>query len=303
MRRAACHPNFHDPTGLSKVPTKGGSWSGWLKCLRRSLRRPQPEDREQLTEVLRQAHRGNLLAADALEMIEGVMQVSEIRVREVMIPRAQMKVVSRSATLQEMLPVIIESAHSRFPVVEDNRDTVDGILLAKDLLRCFVEGNAEAFDIEDIMRPAAMIPESKRLNVLLRDFRHSRNHMAIVVDEYGGVAGLITIEDVLEQIVGDITDEHDIEEGRFILRLAPNRYSVKALTPIEEFNEYFGTDYGDGEYETVSGLVLRHIGYLPKRGEKIELDDFSLEIIRADNRRIHLMQLARTDAPDAGATG
>lgn len=236
-------------------------------------------------------------------MIEGVMQVTEMRVREVMIPRAQMKVVQRSATLQQMLPRIIESAHSRFPVIGENRDAVDGILLAKDLLRYFVQGNVETFEIDDIMRPAAMIPESKRLNVLLRDFRHSRNHMAVVVDEYGGVAGLVTIEDVIEQIVGDISDEHDIEEGRFILRLAPNCYSVKALTPIEDFNEYFGTDYGDGEYETISGLVLRRIGYLPRRGETIDLDDFSVEIIRADNRRIHLMQMERTPPPDTGATG
>ncbi|MEA3410336.1 MAG: transporter associated domain-containing protein [Pseudomonadota bacterium] len=288
---------------MSKEPTVKSYRPRWLERLRRSLRRPQPEDRDQLTEVLRRAHQGDLLAADALEMIEGVMQVTEMRVREVMIPRAQMKVVQRSATLQQMLPRIIESAHSRFPVIGENRDAVDGILLAKDLLRYFVQGNVETFEIDDIMRPAAMIPESKRLNVLLRDFRHSRNHMAVVVDEYGGVAGLVTIEDVIEQIVGDISDEHDIEEGRFILRLAPNCYSVKALTPIEDFNEYFGTDYGDGEYETISGLVLRRIGYLPRRGETIDLDDFSVEIIRADNRRIHLMQMERTPPPDTGATG
>lgn len=250
----------------------------------------EPKDREQLVELLRDAQARDLLDADALAMIESIMQVSEMQVRDIMIPRAQMVVVRRDAGLEEILPTIIDSGHSRFPVIGENRDEVVGILLAKDLLRYRIQPE-EAFSIRDSMRPVVFIPESKRLNVLLKEFRVSRNHIAVVVDEYGGVAGMVTIEDVLEQIVGEIADEHDIEEGVFILQRSQTSYMVKALTPIEDFNEYFGTDFSDEEFDTVGGLVAHEFGHLPKRGESVVMGRFVFKVTRADNRRIHLLAL------------
>jgi magnesium and cobalt transporter len=270
--------------------SEDGVHRGWLGRLSHVLS-GKPQSHEQLVTLLRDAHRRELLGADALAMIEGVFHVSEMRVRDVMIPRAQMKVVREDDDLQAMLPLIIESAHSRFPVIGDNRDEVVGILLAKDLLRYFVVHNREVFDLQDILRPAVFIPESKRLNVLLKEFRHGRNHMAIVVDEYGGVAGLITIEDVLEQIVGEISDEHDVEESGYISRLAENRYALKALTPIESFNEHFHTDFSDQEFGTIGGMLLSRFGHLPRRGERLDMGRFHFEVVRADHRRIHLLQL------------
>ena len=274
---------------------KRAPW-GWLERLSQAFV-AEPENLDELVELLRRAQARGLLEADALEMIEGVLQVSELRVRDVMIPRAQMVVVPAEAGLREMLPIIVDSAHSRFPVVGESRDEVKGILLAKDLLRYFADGDEAAFDIDDVLRPATLIPESKRLNVLLREFRKSRNHMAIVVDEYGGVAGLITIEDVLEQIVGEITDEHDIEEGRYVVQRAPDRFTVKALTPIEDFNEAVGTDFAREEFDTIGGLVLHRFGHLPKRGETVELDGLRFKVLRADNRRIHLLEVERVPEP------
>ncbi len=271
---------------------------GWLERLSQAFA-TEPETLDELVDVLRRAQSRGLLGADALEMIEGVLQVSELRVRDVMIPRAQMVVVPADAQLREMLPVIVDSAHSRFPVVGESRDEVEGILLAKDLLRYFADGNEEDFDIDDVLRPATLIPESKRLNVLLREFRKSRNHMAIVVDEYGGVAGLITIEDVLEQIVGEITDEHDIEQGLYVVERAPGQYTVKALTPIEDFNEALGTHFSDEEFDTIGGLVLHRFGHLPKRGEVVELGGLRFRVLRADNRRIHLLEVERSPGPSA----
>ena len=280
---------------------EGGIQRGWLGRLSHAFS-GEPQSREQLVTLLREAHRRELLDADALAMIEGVFHVSEMRVRDVMIPRAQMVVVREDHDLQAMLPLIIESAHSRFPVIGDNRDEVVGILLAKDLLRYFVVHNREVFDLHDILRPAVFIPGSKRLNVLLKEFRHGRSHMAIVVDEYGGVAGLITIEDVLEQIVGEISDEHDVEEGGYISRLAENRYSLKALTPIDSFNEHFHTDFSDREFDTIGGMLLSRFGHLPRRGERLEVGRFRFEVVRADHRRIHLLHLEirPTAGPDGG---
>ncbi|MFN2308814.1 MAG: apolipoprotein N-acyltransferase [Gammaproteobacteria bacterium] len=237
----------------------------WFERLGNALLR-EPRDREQLIELLRDAQRRNLLDADALGMIESVLQVGEMQVRDIMIPRAQMVVVDRDASPEVILPVIIESGHSRFPVISDSRDEVVGILLAKDLLRFRFEGDVP-FDIKDVMRPAVFIPESKRLNVLLNEFRASRNHLAIVVDEYGGVAGMVTIEDVLEQIVGEIEDEHDIDEDAFIRQRSENHYIIKALMPIEDFNAHFNADFSDEEFDTVGGLVTQAFGYMPKRGE------------------------------------
>jgi magnesium and cobalt transporter len=244
-----------------------------------------------LIELLRDAQRRNLLDADALSMIESVLQVSELQVRDIMIPRAQMVVVNRDDTPADILAIIVESGHSRFPVIGENRDEVVGILLAKDLLRYRLDGG-QRFDIRDVLRPAVFIPESKRLNVLLNEFRASRNHMAIVVDEYGGVAGMVTIEDVLEQIVGDIADEHDIEEGSFIRRRSETVYIIKALTPVEDFNAYFGTGFSDEEFDTIGGLVTHAFGHLPKRGETVTLSQLRFKVLRADSRRVQLLELS-----------
>lgn len=267
----------------------------WLKRLGQVLQ-TEPRDREELVQTLRDAHDRELLDNDSLAMIEGVMAVSEMQVRDVMIPRSQIAVVERDASLEEILPVIIESAHSRFPVIGDNRDEVVGILLAKDLLRFAMDG--EKFNIREVLRPGFFVPESKRLNVLLKEFRSSRNHMAVVVDEYGGVAGLVTIEDVLEQIVGEIEDEHDIdEEEGYIIPVSEGEYTVRALTPIDMFNEEMGTDFG-GEFDTLGGLLLGGFGHLPKRDEQIDLGGLRFKVLRADTRRIHLVHVSR--APEEG---
>ncbi len=258
-----------------------------------SLGACRARSREQLLEQLHQAADDGLVAADALEMIEGVFQVAEMQVRDIMIPRSAMVVIEEDAPLDEILRTVTRSGHSRFPVVSDGRNRVEGILLAKDLLRhCGSAEGEQPLELEDILRPAVMIPESKRLNVLLRDFRRNHNHMAIVVDEYGGVAGLVTIEDVLEQIVGEIDDEYDVDDEAYnILPHGQDRYTIKALTPIEDFNERFGTDYSDDEYDTVGGLVLKAFGHLPKRGEVVDIDHFRFKVLHANNRRIGLLEM------------
>jgi len=251
----------------------------------------EPRDREQLVELLRDSEQRNLLDGDSLAMIEGVMHVSEMHVRDIMVPRSQMEVVKRELPPEEFVPAILESGHSRFPVIGENRDEIEGILLAKDVLAYFASSEENKFNIRDVMRSAVFIPESKRLNVLLKEFRSNRNHMAIVVDEYGGVAGLVTIEDVLEQIVGEIEDEYDVEEDSYIMKYANDHYSVKALTPVPEFNEYFDANLEEEEFDTVGGLIMKGFGHLPSRGESIELDGFQFTVLRSDNRRIHLLQL------------
>ena len=254
----------------------------------------EPKDRQQLIEVLRESQQRHLIDLEALTMIEGVLEVSDMQVRDIMIPRAQMVVIERDASLIDILPVVTQSAHSRFPVVGDSRDEVIGILVAKDLLVYFLDGNDRAFNARDILRPVVFIPESKRLNILLNEFRSSRNHMAVVVDEYGGAAGLVTIEDVLEQIVGEIADEHDIDEGTYIMKHGNANYTVKALLPIDEFNEYFGSDFSDDEFDTIGGLVTHAFGHLPKRGEVRDIGRFRFKVLHADSRRIHLLQLTLT---------
>ena len=248
----------------------------------------EPEDREQLLQLLHGAFERNLVDGDALSIIEGALSVSDIQVRDVMVPRAQMDVVSIHDPIDKITEFVIEAAHSRYPVVGENRDDVIGILLAKELLRHFA---GKEFDLRDTLRPAVFIPESKRLNVLLREFRASRNHMAIVVDEYGGIAGLVTIEDVLEQIVGDIEDEHDVEEDGYIKPLPSGDYLIKALTPIDSFNETFDSQFSDDEYDTVGGLVMSAFGHLPKRNEVTEIGEFRFRVLNADSRRIHLLRL------------
>jgi len=255
----------------------------------------EPEDREQLIESLRSAYERNLLDADALGMIEGVLQVAEMQARDIMIPRARMDVIDVSESPDQFIPTVIQTAHSRFPVIGDNKDDVIGILLAKDLLRYYA--GEEEFNVRDMLRPAVFIPEAKPLNVLLKEFRKNRNHIAIVVDEYGGVAGLVTIEDVLEQIVGDIEDEYDFDEVEDnIIPEKGGQYRVKALTEIVDFNTAFGTHYSDEELDTVGGLVLKRFGRVPKRGEQITFDNLVFKVLRADSRRLHLLQVSRKDS-------
>ena len=250
----------------------------------------EPEDREQLLELLHSAYDRSLLDADALSMIEGVLQVSELSVRDIMIPRAQMDVIDVNETPDRFIPLVIATAHSRFPVIEKNRDDVIGVLLAKDLLRYYA--GEEEFKERDMLRPAVFVPESKPLNVLLREFRANRNHMAMVVDEYGGVAGLVTIEDVLEQIVGDIEDEHDFEEASDnIVRDESGSFRVKARTEIADFNSAFGTDFSDDGFDTVGGLLIQRFGRLPKRGESMTIEGLRFQVLRGDSRRLHMLQV------------
>jgi magnesium and cobalt transporter len=251
----------------------------------------QPRDRDQLLEFLNMACEQGIVDADALAMMEGALEVSETQVRDAMIPRSQMVVVHNDSDLEEFLPRILESGHSRFPVIGEDKDEVVGILMAKDLLPHLASGG-EKFDLADAIRPAVVIPESKRLNVLLRDFRVSRNHMAIVVDEYGGVSGLITIEDVLEEIVGEIDDEYDEEEEALILHLGDNRYQVQALTPIDDLNEQFKSDLSDDDYGTVGGLLLAEFGRVPEYDDVVTLvDKFEFRVIKADSRRIITLEM------------
>ena len=252
---------------------------------------PEPENRSELLELLHDAHERNLIDADALSMIEGVFQVSDLSARDIMIPRSQMDVVDIGKPIEEWLPMVLETAHSRFPAVDGDRDKVIGILLAKDLLRYYAE---ETFDVRGMLRPAVFIPESKRLNVLLRDFRSNRNHIAIVVDEYGGVGGLITIEDVLEQIVGDIEDEYDFdEEEDNVLRIKDGesgpRWRVKALTELSQFNEEINTALTSEDVDTIGGLVANHLGRMPRKGETFDIDNLRFEVLRADARQVHVL--------------
>jgi magnesium and cobalt transporter len=251
----------------------------------------EPRDREQLLEMLRDAQQRNLFDHYALSMLEGVFEVIEEQVRDVMIPRAQMVVVEQDWALDRILEVVVPSGHSRFPVIGEDRDEVVGILLAKDLLQ-FVRDERK-FQIRDIMRPPVFIPESKRLSTLLKEFQASRNHMAIVVDEYGGVAGLVTIEDVLELIVGEIDDEYDLEEDQNIRPHIDGQHIVSALTEIEEFNEYFGTGFDDEEFDTIGGLLLGQLGRMPKRGEEVDLAGYHFKVLGADSRRIHRLLVSQ----------
>ncbi len=261
----------------------------------------EPEDRGELLDLLRGAFERRLLDADALSMIEGVLQVSEMSVRDVMIPRSQMDCVSIDDEPDAFIPLVIETKHSRFPVIGESKDDVVGILLAKELLNYY--RNPEGFTLRDTLRPAVFIPESKRLNVLLREFRSNRNHIAIVVDEYGGVSGLVTIEDVLEQIVGDIEDEYDFDETEDnIIAEGGGRFRVKAQTEVGDFNGRFGSHLSDDAVDTVGGLVVHAFGRLPKRGETVSIGEFRFRVVRADSRRIHTLQVEKF-APEAAKPG
>jgi magnesium and cobalt transporter len=255
----------------------------------------EPEDREQLVELLHSAYERQLLDADALSIIEGALQVSEMTARDIMIPRAQMDMIKITEDPTDFIPFVLETRHSRFPVIDEDKDDVIGILLAKDLLQ--YHAAPDEFNMRDMLRPAVFIPESKPLNVLLRDFRANRNHIAIVVDEYGGVSGLVTIEDVLEQIVGDIDDEYDFDETEDnVIQEAPGRWRVKAQTEIADFNAQFGTHFSDDEYDTIGGLLLQRFGRVPKRGDREAVENLDFEILRADSRMVHVILVTRSPA-------
>jgi magnesium and cobalt transporter len=268
---------------------QSGSTGRWLKRITQSMS-GEARDLGELIEDLRAASERGLFDGDALVMLEGVLAVADMQVRDIMVPRSQMVVVERDESPEKLLSLVVESGHSRFPVIGEDRDQVVGVLLAKDLLRLHKEGD-ESFEIREYMRPVVFVPESKRLNVLLKDFRRSRNHIAIVVDEYGGVAGLVTIEDVIEQIVGEIDDEHDIDDDLAIRREGERQFTVRALTPIGEFNDYFGTAFSDEEFDTIGGLIMQEFGRLPRRGEALLIGQLEFRVLRADRRRIDSLRV------------
>ena len=251
------------------------------------------DDTEDLVQVLRKAQRNKVIDTECLSIIEGALSVADMQVRDIMIPRSQVVTVLASANPQDILPIVIEAQHSRFPVIGDSLDEVLGILLAKDLLKLALDSNNKKIDIKDLLRPAIFIPESKRLNVLLKEFRENRNHMAIVIDEYGDLAGLCTIEDVLEQIVGEIEDEHDTDDEIFIKTHDGNNFTVKALTPIADFNEFFATEFPEEDFDTIGGLVLSEFGRIPVREETVRINGFLFKVLNADNRQIRLLHASR----------
>ena len=277
----------HEKKEKDKADT--GTSGKWLRKLSRSLA-GEAQDRGEVIEYLREAAQRGVVEGDALVMLEGVLGVADIQVRDIMVPRAQMTVLNRDDESGLLLKTVVDSGHSRFPVMDEDREKIVGILLAKDLLRIAASDGAD-FDIKEFMRPPVFVPESKRLNVLLREMRRSRVHMAIVADEYGGIAGLVTIEDVIEQIVGDIDDEHDIDEEQNIRKDGERQYIVRGQTPIDEFNDYFGTELSDEEFDTVAGLVMKQLGRLPRRGETLQLADCEVKVMRFDRRRIDAMRL------------
>jgi magnesium and cobalt transporter len=281
---------------MSKDRSSSGSpLKAWLDRLFNRFG-SEPRDKSELVELLREARSRALFDTEALTMMEGVLEVSDLQTRDIMIPRAQMSVVRRDDPLEVVIASVIESAHSRLPVIGEDRGEVVGILLAKDLLQ-FCGEKGQRFSMRDVLRSAVFVPESKRLNVLLKEFRASRNHMAIVVDEYGVAAGLVTIEDVLEQIVGEIEDEHDFDEGAFILKRSDHEYTVKAHTDIEEFNEFFATGFDDKDFDTIGGLVVNRLGHMPKRGERVEMGGLRFHVLRADSRQVRLLNVERLETP------
>jgi magnesium and cobalt transporter len=273
-------------------PNKTLPRRGWINKIAHLLS-GEPQDLNELVNILREARENQLLDNDALAMIEGVLQVSQMRVRDIMIPRVQMEVVPKDADLESILPVVTEFGHSRYPVIDGDRSKVVGILLAKDLLARILQN--KTLTVKEIMRSVSVVPESKRLNVLLKELRTQGNHMAIVVDEYGQTAGLVTIEDVLEEIVGEIEDEHDDHEDEgYVFERNPHEFMIKALMPIDEFDDYFETKLATDEYDTVGGFIVHQLQRMPKKGESLTFENLRFEIIKADNRRIHLIKLKKS---------
>ena len=277
-------------------PPSSTTHPGWLERISSLLLR-EPGDRQELVALLHAAYERNLLDSDALSMIEGVIQVSEMQARDIMVPRSQMVVIDINETPDQFIPVVISTAHSRFPVIDTDKNNVVGILLAKDLLRYYA--STDKFDLRKMLRPIVFIPESKRLNILLRDFRNNRNHMAMVVDEYGGVAGLVTIENVLEQIVGEIEDEYDFDESEDnIVENPEGHYRIKAHTEIASFNEALSLEFSEEDFDTIGGLVLSRFGRMPKRGETVEIDGLRFTVTHVDSRRIYTLLVTRTSDND-----
>lgn len=275
---------------IDEPPSSEPRQRSWLERITQVFS-DEPTDIRSLLAMLRSAEQDQVLDADALSIIEGALQVSSMQVREIVIPRPQMATVSLQQSLAEILDIVVEAAHSRFPVTGENPDQIIGILLAKDLLPLALNPEAERFNLKDIIRPATFVPESKRLNVLLKEFRETRNHMAVVIDEYGTASGLVTIEDVLEQIVGEIDDEFDVDDESYIKRQDDQQYIIKALTPVEDFNEYFLTSFSDEEADTVGGLVLQELRHIPERDESVDLGDFQFTVLNSDSRQIRLLKL------------
>lgn len=289
-----------------KPPPSPTHWWEPLRAWIARLVRHHPKARGELVEMVRDAEGEHLIDPDTAGMMEGALMVSELRVRDIMVPRSEMIFIEAEQTPEQFLPAVIESAHSRFPVVDSRHEKVLGILLAKDLLPLAADADYP-FQIREVLRPAVFVPESKRLHILLREFRLSRNHLAIVVDEYGEIAGLVSIEDVLEQIVGEIDDEYDVDDEQYIRQHRANRFTLKARTPIEQFNEFFHSRLPDVDYDTVGGLVIHHFGRVPDRGDEIDFSGFNFKVIRADRRRLHVLRVMRTDletpAPDQDDDG
>ena len=276
MNSEASNPDASEKSWLEKI---GQLFSG------------EPRTRDDLEDVLTVAAENELIDDDARSIMEGAIAVSDMQARDIMIPRAQMVIIKADTPLEEILPEIIRTAHSRYPVIGESSDDILGILLAKDLLPLVLSTDHSDFDLEKLLRPTVVVPESKRLNVLLREFRENRNHMAIVIDEYGGVAGLVTIEDVLEEIVGEIEDETDAEADRYIRKISERDFFIKALTPIEEFNAYFETDFSDEEFDTIGGLVIQALGHMPSRNEVATVGDFDFQVINTDQRKLHSLRM------------
>ncbi|MDG0968877.1 MAG: transporter associated domain-containing protein [Porticoccaceae bacterium] len=280
---------MNDETGGSKI-----SDTSWLKQLAR-LFSPSPSNSDEVADMLRSAENESIIDADALQIMEGALKVSDLQAREIMIPRSQMKLIESDSSLEDILKVVIQSQHSRFPVVGESSDDIQGILLAKELLPLVLDGK-EAFNLKAMLRPANIIPESKRINVLLQEFREQRYHMAIVIDEYGGVSGLLTIEDVLEEIVGEIEDETDAHEPEQIRKIDDNCYAVDAITEIADFNEYFDVGFPDDEFDTVAGLIIDELGHLPKVSEKVTINQFHFTVIAGDSRKITQLEVTKSES-------
>lgn len=285
-----------DPSSSHSAANKGrlGERS-WLDRLLQNFSHSEPRSQEELLRVIKEAANNKVVDQEALEIIEGALGVASLQVREIMIPRSQMVVIKNEEKPNEFLPKVIESGHSRFPVIGESIDEIKGVLLAKDLLPLILEHRHD-FDLEEVLRPANIIPESKRLNVLLKEFREKRYHMVLVIDEYGGISGLVTIEDILEEIVGDIEDETDDEDEDYIRQVSERDYILKALTPIEDFNDYFKTSFSDEEFDTIGGIMTQAFGHMPSRNEVVEIQGFVFRVLYSDSRQIHLLRLTVPEA-------
>ena len=281
-----------DPASSSQNIKERPVERSWIERLLNSFSNNEPQSREELLTIIKDAVSNKLLDAEALDIIEGALSVSHLQAREIMVPRSQMVIIKYDESPEDFLPKIIESCHSRFPVVGENIDDIKGILLAKDLLKLLLNRD-EPFILESMLRPANIIPESKRLNVLLKEFREKRYHMALIIDEYGGISGLVTIEDILEEIVGEIEDETDDDEDDFIRKVTDDDFIVKALTPIEDFNEFFNSDFEDTDFDTIGGIITHAFGHMPIRNEAVELNGFRFRVLYADSRQLHLIRLTK----------